>query len=294
MLKFKKIKDNENTPDLVFIILLTLGVSVMLYPIISNYLFSNKYNGKITTYINTSQEETEKNKRNILEDAKNYNEELGSIKVFDIFKEKNEKTTEKYQNTLKVTGDGMMGYLEIPKIDIKLPIFHGTSEQILQKGVGHLEGTSLPIGGPTTHSVLTGHRGLPSSKLFTDINQLQAGDIFYIYILDNILAYQIDKISVIEPTDVSELNLIAGEDYVTLMTCTPYGINTHRLLVRGKRIEYDVEYSKTVAKAMPFTISNILFYIGLNIVLVLLIIWIILKKKLYPKKEIAYTKTNLY
>ncbi len=294
MLKFKKIKNNKDTSDIVFIILLTLGVSIMLYPIISNYIFTNKYNGKITTYKNTSLEENEKNKKIMLEEADNYNKELSSIKVFDIFKEKDVETSEKYENTLRVIGDGMMGYLEIPKIDIKLPIFHGTNEQVLQKGVGHLEGTSLPIGGTSTHSVLTGHRGLPSSKLFTDINQLQVGDVFYIYILDNILAYQIDKISVIEPTDISELNLIDGEDYVTLMTCTPYGINTHRLLVRGKRIEYNVQYSKNVAKAMPFTISNILFYIGLNMVLILLIIWIILKKKLYPKKEIAYTKTNLY
>lgn len=291
MLKFKK---NEDTSDVVFIILLTLGVSIMLYPIISNYIYTNKYNNKIVTYKNTSKEENEKNKKIMLEEANNYNKELSSIKVFDIFKEKDVKTSEKYENTLRVIGDGMMGYLEIPKIDIKLPIFHGTNEQVLQKGVGHLEGTSLPIGGISTHSVLTGHRGLPSSKLFTDINQLQVGDVFYIYILDNILAYQIDKISVIEPTDISELNLIDGEDYVTLMTCTPYGINTHRLLVRGKRIEYNVQYSKNVAKAMPFTISNILFYIGLNMVLILLIIWIILKKKLYPKKEIAYTKTDLY
>ena len=293
MPKFKKINNDEDTPNLVFIILLSLGVSIMLYPVISNYIYTNKYNNKITAYTNTSQEENEKRKKELLEEANNYNKELSSIKVFDIFKEKNNDSSKKYENTLKVTGDGMMGYLEIPKIDIKLPIFHGTSEQVLQKGVGHLEGTSLPIGGESTHSVLTGHRGLPSSKLFTDINQMRKGDIFYIYILDNVLAYMVDKISVIEPTDLSELNLIDGEDYITLLTCTPYGINTHRLLVRGKRIEYNVEYSKNVAKTLPFTISNILFYIGLNMVLTLSVIWVILKKKIYSKKEIIYEKINI-
>ena len=293
MLKFKKLNNDEDTPNLVFIILLSLGVSIMLYPVISNYIYTNKYNNKITAYTNTSQEENEKRKKELLEEANNYNKELSSIKVFDIFKEKNNDSSKKYENTLKVTGDGMMGYLEIPKIDIKLPIFHGTSEQVLQKGVGHLEGTSLPIGGESTHSVLTGHRGLPSSKLFTDINQMRKGDIFYIYILDNVLAYMVDKISVIEPTDLSELNLIDGEDYITLLTCTPYGINTHRLLVRGKRIEYNVEYSKNVAKTLPFTISNILFYIGLNMVLTLSVIWVILKKKIYSKKEIIYEKINI-
>lgn len=293
MPKFKKINNDEDTPNLVFIILLSLGVSIMLYPVISNYIYTNKYNNKITAYTNTSQEENKKRKEELLETAEKYNNELSSIKVFDIFKEKNNDISKEYANTLKVTGDGMMGYLEIPKIDIKLPIFHGTSEQVLQKGVGHLEGTSLPVGGENTHSVLTGHRGLPSSKLFTDINQMRKGDIFYIYILDNVLAYMVDKISVIEPNDLSELNIIDGGDYVTLMTCTPYGINTHRLLVRGKRIEYNIEYSKNMAKTMPFTISNILFYIGFNMVLALLIMWVILKKKIYPKKEIIYENINI-
>ena len=292
MLKFKKKKNNNNedTPNAVFIALLTLGVSIMLYPIISNYIYTNKYNNKIATYTNTSKEENEKRKEQLLETAKEYNNELSNIKVFDIFKEKDVETTEKYQNTLKVMGDGMMGYLEIPKLNIKLPIFHGTSEQVLQRGVGHLEGTSLPVGGTNTHSVLTGHRGLPSSKLFTDINQLQVGDVFYIYILDNILAYQVDKISVIEPSDLSELQLIDNEDYVTLMTCTPYGINTHRLLIRGKRIEYNIKYSKKVAKSNIFSISDVIFYIGLSYVLMMIIIDFILRKKIFPQKEIIYKK----
>ena len=181
-----------------------------------------------------------------------------------------------------------MGYIEIPKIDIKLPIYHGTSELVLNNGIGHLEGTSLPIGGKSTHSVLTGHRGMPSSKLFTDLNQLVIGDVFYIYILDNILAYQVDKISIISPDDVSELKIIEGEDIVTLMTCTPYGVNTHRLLVRGKRVSYNIKSSKKVAKSHHISNSNFLFYVGFTIVAALLTIKFILKKRLYIKKEIKY------
>lgn len=290
MLVFKKKKkDNDvDTLDRTLIILISLGVSIMLYPVISNYIYTNKYNNAIGSYVNISNDENEKRKVTIMDEARKYNEELSSIHVFDIFKSENNETSLEYQGVLRVTGDGMMGYIEIPKIDVKLPILHGTSEQVLSHAVGHLEGTSLPVGGESTHAVLTGHRGLPSSKLFTDINQLQVGDVFYIYILDDILAYKVDKISVIEPDDLSELQLVDGEDYVTLLTCTPYGINTHRLLIRGTRIEYDVKYSKVVAKSYRFTISNILFYIGLNMALTLFVIRIILKKRFFITKEIVY------
>ena len=285
-------KQNEDTPNKIFIFLITLGVSIMLYPIISNYFYTNKYNKTISSYKNISQEENKKTKQLLLENAKKYNDELSGIKVKDIFKEKEENISDDYKNVLNVTGDGMMGYIEIPKLDVKLPIFHGTSDYVLSKGVGHLEGTSLPVGGNTTHSVLSAHRGMPSSKLFTDLNQMVEGDVFYIYILDQILAYQVDKISVIEPTDFSQLQLEEGKDYITLLTCTPYGINTHRLLVRGKRISYSEEYAKEVAKSEIFSISDIIFYIGLIYVILLIIIDIILKTKLFFKKEIIINRTK--
>ena len=277
-------KSHNSNPDKTFIILLFIGISITLYPVISNYFYTNKYKNATDNY----HEEVASNnqKKRLLEEATSYNNELKDIKVLDIFREDNNETSDRYNRILQITSDGMMGYLEIPKIDIKLPIYHGTSDVTLKNGIGHLEGTSLPIGGKSTHSVLTGHRGMPSSKLFTDLNQMVIGDTFYIYILDIVLAYQVDKISIIKPDDISELKLIDNKDYVTLMTCTPYGVNTHRLLVRGKRIPYNIESSKKVAKSNKFTISNIMFYIGLNIVLMLLIVKLILKTKLYIKKEI--------
>ena len=260
----------------------------MLYPIISNYINTNKYNKIISSYKITSEEETKKRKKELIDKANKYNKELSKLKVIDIFgNEENDKDNE-YNNTLSITGSGIMGYIEIPKIDVRLPIYHGTSESVLSRGVGHLEGTSLPVGGQTTHAVLSAHRGMPSSKLFTDLNQVRERDVFYINVLDEVLAYQVDKISIIEPTDLSEIQLINGEDYVTLMTCTPYGINTHRLLVRGKRIPY--KYNKKVAKSDIFSISDVIFYIGLNFVLMMLIIDFILKKKLYLKKDIKIEK----
>jgi sortase A len=142
-----------------------------------------------------------------------------------------------YYDTLSVMDNGMIGYLEIDRISVELPIYHGTSDAVLNKGVGHLEGSSLPVGGENTHCVMSAHRGLPSSKLFTDLDRMEIGDTFRIVVLDQILTYQVDFIKIIEPTDVEDLQIIDGGDYCTLFTCTPYGINTHRLLVRGVRIE---------------------------------------------------------
>jgi sortase A len=142
-----------------------------------------------------------------------------------------------YYDTLRVTDNGMIGYLKIDRIGVELPIYHGTSDDVLNRGVGHLEGSSLPVGGESTHSVMSAHRGLPSSKLFTDLDRVEKGDTFQIIVLDQVLTYQVDFIKVIEPTDVVNLQIMKGGDYCTLFTCTPYGINTHRLLVRGVRIE---------------------------------------------------------
>ncbi len=283
---FKR-KNEKDVSDIVFVVLLSFGVSIMLYPIISNSIYTNKYNHIVTNY----KEQyilKQQRKKELLDKAILYNKRLTDIYVLDIFGNEAEKNSSEYNSILRVVDDGMMGYIEIPKIDIKLPIYHGTSDEVLKSGVGHFSGSSFPVGGKSTHSVLTAHRGLPSSKLFTDLNQMGLGDVFYIYILDDVLAYQVDKISVVEPDDIKELKLVDGMDYVTLITCTPYAINTHRLLVRGRRIDYDVTYSKSVAKSHSFTISNILFYIGFNIVLTLLMLKIILKYCLYTKKEIVY------
>lgn len=215
--------------------LLIVGVALLLYPTFSNYLHSLNQSERIVMYIeNVSDEEKRQLYESLWQEAVEHNQEVSESGV-KWFLEEEEK--EAYENYLKIDSSGIMAYIEIPAISCYLPIYHGTGEAVLQVGVGHYEGSSLPVGGESTHCILSGHRGLPSSKLFTDIDQLQEKDIFIIYTLNEVLTYEIDQISIVEPTDFSKLQIDSGEDYCTLVTCTPYGINTHRLLVRGHRIE---------------------------------------------------------
>ena len=282
-------KSNEDTPILIFIIILFLGVSLMIYPIISNYLNANMYNKIITSYMVVTDSKTKERKKKLLEEAKDYNKKLAGNTVVDISNSNSEKS-QIYSNILKITGDGNMGYVEIPKIDVKLPIYHGTSEKFLSRGAGHLEGTSFPIGGASTHAVISAHRGMPSSKLFTDLNLLEINDVFYVKVLDNILAYKVDKITVVTPDDLKDLKIEKNKDYVTLLTCTPYGINTHRLLVRGSRIDYNQLDVKHVARSKNMFISDIVILIGFDISFLMVLILIILKKGLYLKDEVVISK----
>jgi sortase A len=198
-----------------------------------------------------------------------------------------------YRKVLNVAGNDVMGYISIPKIDIEIPIYHGASEMVLQKGVGHLNGTSLPIGGAGTHAVLAAHRGLPSAKLFTDIDKLETGDVFYIHVLDETLAYQVDRILPMVDKDDSEtlesaLAIEDGKDYVTLFTCTPYGVNTHRLLVRGTRIPYDGSDAETttVAGSMVKAVTNyyMLFMImGIAVTILIILLLRFLFRRKQPK-----------
>lgn len=211
------------------------GLALLLYPTVSNYLNSLDQSKRIVMYIeNVSDEEKQQMYKQLLEDAKKYNQKVSETGVKWFL---NEEEKEAYQNYLKVDSSRIMAYIEIPAISVYLPIYHGTDEVDLQVGIGHFEGSSLPVGGLSTHCILSGHRGLPSSKLFTDLDQLKEKDIFKIYTLNEVLTYEIDEISIVEPTDFSKLQIEQGQDYCTLVTCTPYGINTHRLLVRGHRIE---------------------------------------------------------
>ena len=182
----------------------------------------------------------------------------------------------------------MMGYISIDKIRVELPIYHGTSASVLNIAVGHLEGSSLPVGGDTTHAVLSAHRGLPSAKLFTNLNKLEVGDIFVITVLDRKLTYQVDNIKIVEPSDVSDLDIIEGEDYVTLVTCTPYGINTHRLLVRGTRIE-SVENKAYLVTSEAYQIDKLVVTLVISLpILLILIIYVMIKpvKKKYHEEEV--------
>ncbi len=219
------------------VIFLTLGflvgICILLYPAFSDYWNSKTQSRAITDYESVLENLKPEDYTAIFDKAHAYNKALyeTDFPLTDYSK------VPGYNDTLRVTDNDMIGYLKIDRIGVELPIYHGTSDKVLSKGVGHLEGSSLPVGGENTHCVMSAHRGLPSSKLFTDLDRVEKGDIFQIVVLDQVLTYQVDFIKVIEANDLSDLQIIEGGDYCTLFTCTPYGINTHRLLVRGVRVE---------------------------------------------------------
>lgn len=209
------------------LIIFLLGVGVLLYPIVSNVLAGFTQTRVISNYEEAVSRLSQDEKNQELEKANQYNSNL--------INSSEEVEGVSYVDLLNI-GE-VMAYLEIPKIKVKLPIYHGTSDAVLERGIGHMEKSSLPVGGSSTHAVLTGHTGLPQSMLLTDLTKLEVGDSFYIHLFDEVLAYQVNQIKVVLPEETSDLQIIEGEDYVTLITCTPYGVNTHRLLVRGTRVE---------------------------------------------------------
>lgn len=218
---------------ILIILLFLAGLGIVLYPYVSEYVNAKHASRVVVNYDDTVKEITPEDFSQYFEVAEEYNERLRQNP--NPFSE--DCRTEGYETALNVDGSGMIGYLEIPKISVKLPFYHGTSGAVLNEAVGHLEGSSLPVGGEGTHVVLSAHRGLPSAKLFTDLPELGEGDIFILTVLDRKMTYQVDQILTVLPTELESLEVEDGQDYVTLMTCTPYGINTHRLLVRGHRIE---------------------------------------------------------
>lgn len=210
-----------------------VGLGLLLYPTVSNWWNSRRQSQAIVEYTKQTSAMDEAHVAELLEAARQYNAGLAADE--GRFTPTPADTTE-YENLLDVSDTGIMGYLEIPKLDVSTPIYHGTDESVLQSGAGHLEGSSLPVGGKGTHAVLSGHRGLPSSKLFTDLDDMEQGDVFMIHVLDRTLTYQVDQIVTVDPYDMDDLAIDPDQDYCTLVTCTPYGINTQRLLVRGHRI----------------------------------------------------------
>ena len=211
---------------------------MLLYPAFSDYVNSLHQGQAIGFYDRTLSQMSEEDTSAIWDKAMAYNEELAASS--GMYWNLSDSDFNKYMELLSITDDGMMGHIEIEKLGVDLPLYHTVEETVLQVGVGHIPGSSLPIGGESTHSVLSGHRGLPTSKLFTELDKMQEGDLFSIYVLDQQLVYEVDQIRVVLPNEVSELKIEEGKDLCTLVTCTPYAINTHRLLVRGHRIDYDV------------------------------------------------------
>ena len=223
----------KNKSTIILILVFFVGLSVMLYPTLSDYVNQLHQSRAVATYAEDVDNLTDADYSAYFEAADAFNAQIAADP--DALFHADRFTS--YNATLDVTGTGIMGYITIEKIGVELPIYHGTSDGVLQVAAGHLEGTSLPVGGGSTHAVISAHRGLPSAKLFTNLDQLEVGDTFTITILDRVLTYEVDQISIVLPTETDNLKVVDGKDYVTLMTCTPYGINSHRLLVRGRRIE---------------------------------------------------------
>lgn len=260
---------------LLVLLLFLSGLSLLLYPFVANKWNNYRQDQLITTYDDTVAQKAE---AGVIEydvekvQAHNYNEELKPYVLPDSFANaaRSEEADETYMSCLNLTGNGMMGYVQIPKIDVKIPIFHTTEEEVLQTAAGHLEGSSLPVGGEGNHAVISAHRGLPSAALFTDLDRLTEGDCFLLYILDEVLCYRVDQISVVDPEDTSALVAVEGMDLVTLLTCTPYGVNSHRLLVRGARVPYEEIEDEMVATSNytgPSLYTNYLLWVivGLTI-----------------------------
>lgn len=220
----------------------TLSLGLIGYPFLANYLFEHRTATVADQVEQTGEDLTDARREEELSRAQEYNQTLasGHVVLTDPFKQIQEQMVmEPYDTLLDLSGDGSMGTVEIPNISVTLPIYHGTSEEVLEKGAGHLAGSSLPVGGTSTHSVLTGHTGLSSARLFTDLTELEVGDVFFLHVLGETLPYEVDQVKVVLPENLSDLSIIPGEDHCTLLTCTPYGVNTHRLLVRGTRTTVD-------------------------------------------------------
>ena len=275
-------KKNRITNFLLVVVLLA-GLGLLLYPTIANYWNSRHQSKAISSYASTVENLSEQEMDNTWANAVDYNSHiLERDNIFVL----NDEENELYRSNLDVSGTGVMGYVEIPAIEVVLPIYHSTSEAVLQVAVGHLEWTSLPVGGSGTHCVLSGHRGLPSAKLFTHLDQLVEGDIFFIRVLDEVLTYEVDKVSIVLPQIVSDLMIEDGQDYCTLVTCTPYGINSHRLLVRGHRIENAQTAAQVHVTSEAVQVNEML--IAIAFVVPLLIFFLLFARIIRPRDNDYY------
>lgn len=289
---------NKTLPMVLGILAFLLALLITLYPVISNYI-----NERYASEIHTAYEEIIQQADNsaLLEAKKQaiaYNEAITPGTAGEAYSQAALMDASRdYESQLNIAGDGTMGYVEIPKISVNLPIYHGTGNDSLERGVGHLLGSSLPVGGASTHAILTGHSGMATQKMFTDLEQLSVGDVFYLHILDETLAYQVDRIKTVLPYDTSLLGITSGRDYCTLVTCTPYGINTHRLLVRGTRIAYEeaeVIVEETVQEKQPqsrweekYLLGLLLGVLAVLILFLAAVIFMWIRKKYIARQKSA-------
>lgn len=253
----------KNISTIVLVIVFCIGLGLLLYPSVSDYWNSFHQSKAIASYVDAVDNISQQDYDKILKNARQYNKELSKHPTNWIL---DEQEIKEYNKQLDITGTGIMGYIDIPEIRCSLPIYHGTDEGVLQIAIGHIPGSSLPVGGKSTHCVLSGHRGLPSARLFTDIDQLKEGDIFMIRTLNETFTYEVDQIRIVLPDEMDSLQIEEGKDLCTLVTCTPYGINTHRLLVRGHRVANRDTDARTAAEALqikPMIVAAVIMIVFL-------------------------------
>ncbi len=277
-------KKKGRLSTILLIAALLVGLSVMLYPTVSDWWNSKTQSRAIAEYVEQVEKLDEVDYEAILERANEYNEQIKQLSSpFTDYDE-----VEGYEDILDVAGNGVMGYISIPQINVELPIYHGTSEGVLNVAVGHLQGSTLPVGGEGTHAVISAHRGLPSAKLFSDLDELVVGDTFTITVLKEVYTYEVEEINIVEPDQMEKLLCVDGEDLVTLMTCTPYGVNTHRLLVRAHRIDtiYDKETKTASVDAIQLDSLLVVPFIAAPLLILLIIYWVWGGRKGKKKKSV--------
>lgn len=289
----------KNGLTLILLLILLIGAGLIAYPSFANWWNSFHQSRAVASYAETAANMNTEEYERIISKAQAYNRKLSRSGILWTLDEDEEK---EYKEQLDIGTSGIMGYIDIPKIDVMLPIYHGIDESILQVAVGHIPGTSLPVGGKGSHCVVSGHRGLPSARLFTDIDKLVEGDTFTITVLNKTLTYEVDQIRTVLPTDLSDLQIEKGKDYVTLVTCTPYGINTHRLLVRGHRIENADGDASVIADALQIEPIYIAPFIAVPILILLIIGMFIMtgmrtrrrreKRQIYSQMRVKDDKTE--
>ena len=289
----------KNGLTLILLLILLIGAGLIAYPSFANWWNSFHQSRAVASYAETVANMNTEEYERIISKAQAYNRKLSRSGILWTLDEDEEK---EYKEQLDIGTSGIMGYIDIPKIDVMLPIYHGIDESILQVAVGHIPGTSLPVGGGGSHCVVSGHRGLPSARLFTDIDKLVEGDTFTITVLNKTLTYEVDQIRTVLPTDLSDLQIEKGKDYVTLVTCTPYGINTHRLLVRGHRIENADGDASVIADALQIEPIYIAPFIAVPILILLIIGMFIMtgmrtrrrreKRQIYSQMRVKDDKTE--
>ena len=285
--KKKRRKTISTVITLLLVVFALVGLGIMLYPSFSDWWNSMHASRSISEYVQAIEQFDDSELQEMLAKARDFNKKKRSGLVYDMTDEEYAE----YESLLDISGTGIMGYISIPTINVNLPIYHGTSEEVLQIAAGHLAASSLPVGGDGTHSIISGHRGLPSAKLFTDLDKLVVGDTFVISILNEKLTYRVDQIKVVLPEDVSELAIQSGKDYCTLVTCTPYGINTHRMLVRGHRVENEEEelvvFITADASRIPnYVVAAVIIIPTLLIMTIVYFIFTALRKRNMSTNEI--------